>query len=53
MINMVILAKGFTKLMSMINRKQIPVCRSCHNLIHQGKYDGIAIGKLKPKDKKR
>ena len=38
--------KGFTKLMSQINRKQIPVCASCHNKIHAGTYDGNALVKL-------
>ena len=38
--------KGFTKLMSQINRKQIPVCASCHNKIHAGTYDGDALAKL-------
>jgi group II intron reverse transcriptase/maturase len=29
-----------TKLMSRMNRKQIPVCKKCHLEIHKGKYDG-------------
>lgn len=33
-------ANGLTKLMVQLNRKQIPVCRTCHLKIHQGKYDG-------------
>lgn len=33
----------WTRIMSSMNRKQIPVCRSCHNLIHRGKYDQIAL----------
>ena len=44
-------AKGFTKLMSMLNRKQIPVCISCHNKIHTGAYDGISLNTLKRKPK--
>lgn len=28
--------KGFTKIMSQLNRKQIPVCRECHMKIHKG-----------------
>mgnify|MGYP001158130608 CR=1 FL=1 len=39
--------KGFTKIMSIINRKQIPVCRECHNKIHAGKYDGISLKDFK------
>lgn len=26
--------------MALRNRKQIPVCASCHNKIHNGEYDG-------------
>ena len=41
------IAKDYwTRVMSTMNRKQIPVCLSCHNLIHQGKYDGIALKEL-------
>lgn len=39
--------KGFTKLMSNLNRKQIPVCRTCHLKIHKGEYNGIALKDLK------
>jgi len=38
---------GFLNLMSNLNRKQIPVCRSCHNKIHKGNYNGMAIRDLK------
>ena len=38
--------KGFTQLMSKINRKQIPVCTLCHNKIHAGTYNGDALAKL-------
>lgn len=31
---------GFNQLLQQINRKQIPVCKPCHNKIHTGKYDG-------------
>jgi group II intron reverse transcriptase/maturase len=33
----------WTRLMSHMNRKQVPVCRKCHDKIHQGIYDGVAI----------
>jgi group II intron reverse transcriptase/maturase len=33
----------WTRLMSHMNRKQIPVCKECHNKIHQGNYDGEAL----------
>ena len=38
--------EGFTQIMRQLNRKQIPVCLSCHTKIHSGKYDGIALNKL-------
>jgi len=41
--------KGFTKLMALINRKQIPACQLCHNKIHRGAYDGISLGQLADK----
>lgn len=30
----------FEKQMAAINRKQVPLCKACHNLVHTGKYDG-------------
>jgi predicted HNH restriction endonuclease len=33
--------------MKQLNRKQIPVCKNCHIKIHSGKYDGIALNKIK------
>lgn len=35
--------KGFDRLMGVINRKQIPVCRTCHENIHAGLYDGRSL----------
>lgn len=32
--------------MSSIRRKQIPVCRPCHQKIHRGEYDQIALNDL-------
>jgi group II intron reverse transcriptase/maturase len=32
-----------TKLMSKINRKQIPLCEQCHKKVHAGIYDGPAL----------
>ena len=37
---------GFTALMGVLNRKQVPVCQTCHRKIHQGEYDGIKLGDL-------
>jgi len=39
-------AKGFIKLMAILNRKQVPVCRQCHLGIHSGKYDGLKLEDL-------
>lgn len=38
--------KGFTRLMATINRKQIPVCHTCHVEIHAGRYDGKKLSDL-------
>ena len=35
--------KGFDALMGILNRKQIPVCKFHHDLIHTGRYDGIGL----------
>lgn len=37
---------GFGQLLATINRKQIPVCRTCHMKIHAGKYDGLKLSEL-------
>lgn len=41
--------KGFTKIMAMLNRKQIPVCHSYHVKIHNGTYDEIRLTELNKK----
>lgn len=38
--------KGFDKVVASLNRKQIPVCKNCHNLIHTGKYDNTSLQDL-------
>ena len=35
----------FEKLMAEINRKQVPLCRTCHNLVHKGEYQGLSLSK--------
>lgn len=35
--------QGFSQMMSILNRKQIPVCRDCHQSIHYGRYDGLKL----------
>lgn len=38
--------KGFKLYLAAINRKQIPVCRQCHQDIHNGKYDGLNLSTI-------
>lgn len=33
----------FDKMLAKINRKQVPLCRACHNKVHNGKYQGMSI----------
>jgi nicotine oxidoreductase len=37
---------GFGRIMSLLNRKQIPVCKFHHKAIHDGKYDNISLSEL-------
>jgi group II intron reverse transcriptase/maturase len=37
---------GFQAVMRALNRKQIPVCKGCHEKIHKGEYDGIRLHDL-------
>jgi len=42
--------KFWEKVMSLRNRKSIPVCNECHiNLIHKGRYGGTKLSYLAPK----
>ena len=34
------------RLFLQIKKKQIPVCRACHKIIHDGEYDGRKLGNL-------
>jgi len=38
--------KGFDKIVAALGRKQIPVCKVCHNNIHAGRYDGLSLDDL-------
>ncbi len=38
---------GFRKEMSLLNRKQVPLCRNCHMKVHDGLYDSIKLANLK------
>lgn len=35
--------QGFARVMAILNRKQIPVCTTCHHKIHCGEYDGLSL----------
>jgi len=37
---------GFARLMGILNRKQVPVCKACHIKIHRGQYDGLKLSDL-------
>ena len=37
---------GFGKILSNLNRKQIPVCKVCHIRIHRGLYDSIGLSDI-------
>lgn len=37
---------GFMDVMRAMNRKQIPVCRTCHVKIHNGLYSGLSLKDL-------
>ena len=39
-------AKGFTRIMRAMNRKQIPVCTTCHGKIHRGEYDSLKLSAM-------
>jgi group II intron reverse transcriptase/maturase len=40
------ITSGFNRIMSAINRKQVPLCGRCHAAVHAGKYDGIRLTDL-------
>lgn len=34
---------GFHQMMALLNRKQVPLCRNCHQKVHKGLYDGPSL----------
>jgi len=38
--------RSYAQQLRAMNRKQIPVCKDCHDKIHSGAYDGISLKKL-------
>jgi len=39
--------KGFHEQMALLNRKQIPLCKNCHKMVHAGLYDGTSLETLR------
>jgi nicotine oxidoreductase len=39
-------ATGFNRVLRMLNRKQIPVCKTCHEKIHRGTYDSLKLSDM-------
>jgi group II intron reverse transcriptase/maturase len=39
-------ATGFNRILRAINRKQVPVCKTCHGKIHRGEYDDLKLSEL-------
>ena len=37
---------AFDQKLAAINRKQVPLCHTCHKLVHQGKYKGMSLKHL-------
>jgi nicotine oxidoreductase len=37
---------GFNRILRQLNRKQVPVCKDCHEKIHRGAYDDLRISDL-------
>jgi len=37
---------GFTRILQLLNRKQIPVCKHHHKCIHDGNYDSISLSEF-------
>jgi group II intron reverse transcriptase/maturase len=42
---------SFGQIMSQLNRKQMPLCQSCHRKVHTGQYDGVSLRLINPKFK--
>jgi predicted HNH restriction endonuclease len=37
---------GFTEIMKNLNKKQITICKQCHQFIHKGDYNGIKLSEF-------
>jgi predicted HNH restriction endonuclease len=38
---------GFHQQTAPLNRKQVPLCRTCHKRVHSGLYDGPSLTELR------
>jgi len=38
---------GFHEQMTLLNRKQVPLCNKCHQMVHSGLYDGSSLELLR------
>lgn len=45
--------KGFHEQMSLLNRKQIPLCKNCHKKVHAGLYNGPSLESLRNQMRKK
>jgi hypothetical protein len=39
-------AKGFAQIMGRLGRKQVPLCKECHYMVHRGLYNGLGLRDL-------
>jgi len=44
--------QGFTQQMALLNRKQVPLCKKCHQMVHAGLYDGPSLQTLRKRMRK-
>ena len=44
--------KGFQEQMALLNRKQVPLCKNCHQKVHAGVYDGPSLASLRKRMRK-
>jgi len=45
--------KGFHQQMALLNRKQVPLCKKCHQKVHSGLYDGPSLESLRKRIRKQ
>lgn len=41
-------SESYQRILALRNRKQVPLCRACHNQVHTGQYSGPLLKKLIP-----